>query len=450
MMSVPERNTQPADVVSSNPTNVVTTHSPTGESPDSADADTRGRNGFDVEAVRQDFPALHQTVYDDTPLVYLDNAATSQKPQRVIDRLRRYYEQENSNVHRGVHRLSQKATDAYEAARETMREFVNAASTDQVIFTRGTTESINIVASTFGRQRIGEGDEIVITEMEHHANIVPWQMLRDETGARLRVVPISDEGVLDLDAFQNTLSDRTALVAVVHISNALGTVNPVRDITEMAHERDIPVLVDGAQSTPHGAVDVQAMGADFFCFSGHKMFGPTGVGVLYGRRDLLESMPPYHGGGDMIDEVTFEKTTYADLPHKLEAGTPNIADVIAMAEAAAYLMAMDTDAVAKHEADLLAYATEQVQSIDGLRVIGTAPHKTSVVSMAFDDLHPYDVGTILDRLGVAVRTGHHCAQPLMKRLGLPGTLRASFALYNSRRDADRLQEALETASTMLR
>jgi len=450
MMSVPERNTQPADVVSSNPTNVVTTHSPTGESPDSADADTRGRNGFDVEAVRQDFPALHQTVYDDTPLVYLDNAATSQKPQRVIDRLRRYYEQENSNVHRGVHRLSQKATDAYEAARETMREFVNAASTDQVIFTRGTTESINIVASTFGRQRIGEGDEIVITEMEHHANIVPWQMLRDETGARLRVVPISDEGVLDLDAFQNTLSDRTALVAVVHISNALGTVNPVRDITEMAHERDIPVLVDGAQSTPHGAVDVQAMGADFFCFSGHKMFGPTGVGVLYGRRDLLESMPPYHGGGDMIDEVTFEKTTYADLPHKLEAGTPNIADVIAMAEAAAYLMAMDTDAVAKHEADLLAYATEQVQSIDGLRVIGTAPHKTSVVSMAFDDLHPYDVGTILDRLGVAVRTGHHCAQPLMERLGLPGTLRASFALYNSRRDADRLQEALETASTMLR
>jgi len=450
MMSVPERNTQPADVVSSNPTNVVTTHSPTGESPDSADADTRGRNGFDVEAVRQDFPALHQTVYDDTPLVYLDNAATSQKPQRVIDRLRRYYEQENSNVHRGVHRLSQKATDAYEAARETMREFVNAASTDQVIFTRGTTESINIVASTFGRQRIGEGDEIVITEMEHHANIVPWQMLRDETGARLRVVPISDEGVLDLDAFQNTLSDRTALVAVVHISNALGTVNPVRDITEMAHERDIPVLVDGAQSTPHGAVDVQAMGADFFCFSGHKMFGPTGVGVLYGRRDLLESMPPYHGGGDMIDEVTFEKTTYADLPHKLEAGTPNIADVIAMAEAAAYLMAMDTDAVAKHEADLLAYATEQVQSIDGLQVIGTAPHKTSVVSMAFDDLHPYDVGTILDRLGVAVRTGHHCAQPLMKRLGLPGTLRASFALYNSRRDADRLQEALKTASTMLR
>jgi len=450
MMSVPERNTQPADVVSSNPTNVVTTHSPTGESPDSADADTRGRNEFDVEAVRQDFPALHQTVYDDTPLVYLDNAATSQKPQRVIDRLRRYYEQENSNVHRGVHRLSQKATDAYEAARETMREFVNAASTDQVIFTRGTTESINIVASTFGRQRIGEGDEIVITEMEHHANIVPWQMLRDETGARLRVVPISDEGVLDLDAFQNTLSDRTALVAVVHISNALGTVNPVRDITEMAHERDIPVLVDGAQSTPHGAVDVQAMGADFFCFSGHKMFGPTGVGVLYGRRDLLESMPPYHGGGDMIDEVTFEKTTYADLPHKLEAGTPNIADVIAMAEAAAYLMAMDTDAVAKHEADLLAYATEQVQSIDGLRVIGTAPHKTSVVSMAFDDLHPYDVGTILDRLGVAVRTGHHCAQPLMKRLGLPGTLRASFALYNSRRDADRLQEALKTASTMLR
>ncbi len=450
MMSVPERNTQPADVVSSNPTNAVATRSPTDESADSADADPRGRDGFDVEAVRQDFPALHQTVYDDTPLVYLDNAATSQKPQRVIDRLREYYEQENSNVHRGVHRLSQKATDAYEAARETMREFVNAASTDQVIFTRGTTESINIVASTFGRQRIGEGDEIVITEMEHHANIVPWQMLRDETGARLRVVPISDEGVLDLDAFRNTLSDRTALVAVVHISNALGTVNPVRDITEIAHEHDIPVLVDGAQSPPHGAVDVQAMGADFFCFSGHKMFGPTGVGVLYGRRDLLDSMPPYHGGGDMIDEVTFERTTYAGLPHKLEAGTPNIADVIAMAEAAEYLMAMDAEAVAEHEAGLLAYATEKVESIDGLRVIGTAPHKASVVSMAFDDLHPYDVGTILDRLGVAVRTGHHCAQPLMKRLGLPGTLRASFALYNTRRDADRLQEALETASTMLR
>ncbi len=404
---------------------------------------------FNVQQVRRDFPALNQDVYDDTPLVYLDNAATSQKPQVVIDRLSAYYERENSNVHRGVHRLSQLATDAYEEARETLQAFINAPSPEQVIFTRGTTESINIVASTFGRS-LSEGDEVVITEMEHHANIVPWQMLRDDIGIRLTVVPISDEGILDMEALRNAITDRTRLVSVMHISNALGTINPVGDIIEYAHERDIPVLVDGAQSTPHGPVDVQAMGADFFCFSGHKMCGPTGIGVLYGRRDLLESLPPYHGGGDMIDEVTFEKTTYADLPHKLEAGTPNIADAIGLATAAQYLTDLDHDAMAAHEQDVLAYATEQVQAIDGLRVIGTAPNKTSVLSMAFEDLHPYDTGTILDRLGVAVRTGHHCAQPLMKRLGLPGTLRASFMFYNTKNDADALADALHTATEMLR
>ncbi len=404
---------------------------------------------FDVEQVRSDFPALHQNVYEDTPLVYLDNAATSQKPQVVIDRLSSYYEKENSNVHRGVHRLSQTATDAYEDARETVQAFINAPSPEQVIFTRGTTESINIVASTFGRS-LNEGDEVVITEMEHHANIVPWQMLREDIGIKLKVVPISDEGVLDMEALRNAVTERTRLVSVMHISNALGTINPVADIIDYAHERGVPVLVDGAQSTPHGPVDVQQMDADFFCFSGHKMCGPTGIGVLYGRRDLLESLPPYHGGGDMIDEVTFEKTTYADLPHKLEAGTPNIADAIGLATAARYLMDLDTEAMARHEHDLLAYATEQVESIDGLRVIGTAPNKTSVLSMAFEDLHPYDTGTILDRLGIAVRTGHHCAQPLMKRLGLPGTLRASFMFYNTREDADALAGALQTATDMLR
>ncbi|PEN13957.1 cysteine desulfurase CsdA [Longibacter salinarum] len=404
---------------------------------------------FDVEQVRRDFPALHQDVYDDTPLVYLDNAATSQKPQVVIDRLSTYYEQENSNVHRGVHRLSQNATDAYEDAREAIRDYINAPTDEQVIFTRGTTESINLVANTFGK-RLKAGDEVVITEMEHHANIVPWQMLRNDIGIELRVVPISDEGVLNLDALRNALTEKTKLVSVVHISNALGTINPVKEIVDLAHERDIPVLVDGAQSVPHGPVDVQDIGADFFCFSGHKMCGPTGIGVLYGRHDMLTSLPPYHGGGDMIDEVSFEKTTYADLPHKLEAGTPNIADAIGLASAARYISDLDTDGMTRHEHDLLDYATEQVSMIPGLSIVGTAPEKASVVSMAFDDLHPYDVGTILDRLGVAVRTGHHCTQPLMKRLGLPGTLRASFAFYNTRDDVDALAEALDTAATMLR
>ncbi|HHP7237637.1 cysteine desulfurase [Longibacter sp.] len=404
---------------------------------------------FDVDRVRRDFPALRQDVYDDTPLVYLDNAATSQKPEAVIDRLNRYYRSENSNVHRGVHRLSQKATDAYEDARESIRSYINAPATEQVIFTKGTTESINLVAKTFG-QRLEAGDEVIITEMEHHANIVPWQMLRDERDIRLKVVPISDDGVLDLGALHDELTERTRLVSIVHISNALGTVNPVEDIVDLAHEHDIPVLVDGAQSVPHGPVNVQQIGADFYCFSGHKMCGPTGIGVLYGRREMLESLPPYQGGGDMIEEVTFDKTTYADLPHRLEAGTPNIADAIGLGTAARYMQNLDAEAVSTHEADLLAYATERVRSIDGLRVIGTAPDKASVLSMSFEDLHPYDVGTILDRLGIAVRTGHHCTQPLMQRLGLPGTLRASFAFYNTRDDADALVDALETATTMLR
>ena len=410
-----------------------------------------GSSAFDAERVRADFPALSQSVYDDAPLVYLDNAATSQKPQVVIDRLSRYYESENSNVHRGVHRLSQQATDAYEDARRVLARFLNAPSPEQVIFTRGNTEAINMIASTFGRKRFEAGDEVIITEMEHHANIVPWQMLRDEIGIELRVIPISDDGVLDLDAYRDALGPRTKMVAVVHISNALGTVNPVETMIDLAHERDVPVLVDGAQSAPHLPVDVQAIDADFYTCSGHKMFGPTGIGLMYGRRELLEEMPPYHGGGDMIDEVTFEETTYAGLPHKLEAGTPNIADAIGLATAAQYVMDLDREAMADYERDLLAYATDRVTNeIDGLRVVGTAPHKASVLSFVIDDAHPYDVGTFLDRQGVAVRTGHHCAQPLMKRLGLPGTIRASFAMYNTKDDADRLVDALDTACSMLR
>jgi len=403
---------------------------------------------FNVDAVRADFPALARTVYDDVPLTYLDNAATSQKPQVVIDRVDRYYTHENSNVHRGVHRLSQDATDAYEEARRAVASLINAPDPSQVIFTKGTTEAINLVASSFGRMAITEGDEIVLTEMEHHANIVPWQLLANQTGATLQIAPINDAGELQLDAFEALLNERTKLVAVSHMSNTLGTINPVEAMIEAAHQRDIPVLIDGAQAVPHMPVDVQALDADFYCFSGHKMGGPTGTGILFGKNDLLSAMPPYQAGGDMIDEVSFEKTTFADLPHKFEAGTPNIAGGIGLGTAAEYLQDLDREGALQHEQDLLAYATEQVRSIDGLRLIGSAREKASVLSFLIDDIHPYDAGTILDRLGIAVRTGHHCTEPLMKRLDIPGTVRASFAFYNTTADADRLVEGLQKVKQM--
>ncbi len=404
---------------------------------------------FDVEAFRADFPALQQDIYDDTPLVYLDNAATSQKPTAVIERLEQYYGEENSNVHRGVHRLSQNATDEYESARESIADFINAPSTDQIIFTRGTTEGLNLVSSTFGEMVVGEGDEILLTEMEHHSNIVPWQMLAEDVGAEIRVLPVTDRGELRMDRLREFLTGDTALVAVTHVSNTLGTINPVEELIDAAHERDVPVVVDGAQSAPHLPVDVQALDADFFVFSGHKMFGPTGIGILYGKRGHLEAMPPYQGGGDMIDQVSFDETTYDGLPHKFEAGTPHIEGVVGIGTAAEYVMDLDWQAVQAHEDNVLEYATEQVQAIDGLRVVGTAPEKTSVLSFVFEDIHPYDAGTFLDRLGIAVRTGHHCTQPLVKRYGLPGTIRASFAAYNTREDADRLADGLRRVKQML-
>ena len=404
---------------------------------------------FDVEAFRADFPALHQDIYEDTPLVYLDNAATSQKPTAVIDRLDHFYRHENSNVHRGVHRLSQEATDEYEAARESLKTFINAPSTEEVIFTRGTTEGLNLVASTFGRMVVEEGDEILLTEMEHHSNIVPWQMLAEQVGATIRVLPVTDRGELQMDRLGEFLTDDTALVAVTHVSNTLGTINPVEDLIDAAHAIDVPVVVDGAQSAPHLPVDVQALDADFFVFSGHKVFGPTGIGLLYGKREHLDAMPPYQGGGDMIDQVSFDGTTYDDPPHKFEAGTPNIADVVGLGTALEYAMDLDWSAVQAHEDDVLEYATEQVRDIEGLRLIGTAPEKTSVLSFVFEDIHPYDAGTFLDRLGIAVRTGHHCTQPLVKRYGLPGTIRASFAAYNTREDADALADGLRKVRDML-
>jgi cysteine desulfurase/selenocysteine lyase len=404
---------------------------------------------FDAEAFRADFPALQQDIYDDTPLVYLDNAATSQKPTAVINRLEQYYGEENSNVHRGVHRLSQDATDEYESARESIAEFINAPSTEQVIFTRGTTEGLNLVSSTFGEMVVQEDDEILLTEMEHHSNIVPWQMLAEQVGAEIRVLPVTDRGELEMNRLGEFLTSDTALVAVTHVSNTLGTINPVEDLIDAAHAQDVPVVVDGAQSAPHLPVDVQALDADFFAFSGHKMFGPTGIGILYGKREHLEAMPPYQGGGDMIDQVSFDGTTYDDLPHKFEAGTPHIAGVVGLGTAAEYAMDLDWTAVQAHEDDVLEYATEQVQAIDGIRIVGTAPDKTSVLSFVFEDIHPYDAGTFLDRLGIAVRTGHHCTQPLVKRYGLPGTIRASFAAYNTRADADRLVEGLQRVKKML-
>ena len=399
-------------------------------------------NGWDVERIRADFPVLHQTV-NGKPLVYLDNAASSQVPQIVIDRGSLYLEQEHSNIHRGVHYLSQRATTAYEGAREKVKRFLNARAAKECIFVRGATEGINLVMHGYGRKFIGAGDEIIISAMEHHANIVPWQMLCEEKSARLRVIPMNDAGELLLDEFDALLNERTKFVAVTHVSNALGTVNPVKQIIESAHKYGVPVLIDGAQSAPHLAVDVQDLDCDFFAFSGHKMFAPTGSGVVYGKAELLEKMNPFQGGGDMIKSVTFERTIYADLPNKFEAGTPAIASQISLGEAIDYVDSIGREHAAAYEQELLRYATERISAIEGVRIIGTAREKASVLSFVIDDIHPHDIGTILDQEGIAVRAGHHCAQPVMQRFNIPATARASFAFYNTKEEVDVLARTIE-------
>ena len=402
---------------------------------------------FNIEQLRREFPALHQEV-NKRPLVYFDNAATTQKPKAVIERLTQYYNSENSNIHRGAHYLSSKATEAYEEARKTVQMFLNAAFSHEIIFTRGTTEAINLVASSFGKKFFKKGDEVIISAMEHHSNIVPWQMACEEHGAVLKVIPMDKQGVLDMDAYKELLNAKTRIVAVLHVSNALGTINPVNEIINLAHEKDIPVLIDGAQALSHMKVDVQQLDADFYCFSGHKIYGPMGVGVLYGKEDWLNQLPPYQGGGEMIKEVTFDKTTYNELPFKFEAGTPNVGDVLGMEAAIRFLSYLRFDEIAGHENELLEYGTQRLAELDNIRFIGTAPQKTSVISFIFNDIHPYDTGTILDKLGIAVRTGHHCAQPVMDFFEVPGTVRVSFGVYNSKQEIDKLIEGLKTVREM--
>lgn len=402
---------------------------------------------WDVAAIRNDFPILNQEVHG-LPLAYLDNAATSQKPASVIEAIDHYYRRDNANVHRGVHALAERATSDYEAAREKLRAYINARSNKEIVFVRGTTEAINLVASSYGR-RFREGDEVVITAMEHHANIVPWQLLGEQSGVVLKVLPINEAGELELDKLEGLLSERTRMVAVVHVSNALGTINPIQEIIEIAHRRDIPVLVDGAQAMPHMRIDVQALDCDFYCFSGHKMFGPTGIGVLYGKESLLESMPPYQGGGEMIRTVSFEKSSYADLPYKFEAGTPHISGAIGLGAAVDYLAGLDLNQAQLYEHRLLEYGVERLREVPGLRFIGEAREKASVISFVMEDVHPHDMGTILDRRGVAVRAGHHCAMPVMTFYGVPATTRASLAFYNTPEEIDRLADALRYAREVL-
>lgn len=403
---------------------------------------------LDVEAIRKEFPILSREV-NGHPLVYLDNGASSQKPKQVIDTISHYYEFENSNIHRGIHTLSQEATTAYEEARLTVQKFINAEHSHEVIFTEGTTESINLIASSFGKKHLSAGDEILISAMEHHSNIVPWQMICEEKGAILKVVPINDKGEFLMNEFENLLSEKTKLVAVNHVSNTLGTINPVTEIIELAHKKGALVLIDGAQAVPHTKVDVQALNADFYAFSAHKMFGPTGVGILYGKEDLLNDLPPYQGGGDMIKTVTFEKTTYNELPHKFEAGTPNIVGGIGIAAAINYINKIGIDKIEAYEQELLAYATEQIKQIEGIRIIGEADKKASVLSFVVEGTHPTDIGTIIDKLGIAIRTGHHCTEPLMDRFNIPGTARASFAFYNTFEEIDIFINALKRAVKML-
>ena len=399
-------------------------------------------NMFDVYAVRKDFPILDQEIHG-RPLVYLDNGATSQKPQCVIDALCHYYATDNANVHRGVHTLSERATMAYEGARDRIQQFMNAARREEIIHVRGTTDGINLVAQSYARPRLSPGDEIIISTMEHHSNIVPWQLVCEQTGASLKVIPINDAGELDYQAYLELLGPRTKMVGVVHLSNALGTINPITDMIRAAHDVGSVVLIDGAQAAPHMPLDMLALDCDFYAFSGHKVFGPTGIGVLYGKYDLLNDMVPYQGGGDMIHTVSFEKTTYNELPYKFEAGTPNIAGAIGLAAALDYVTALGMDAIAAHENDLLAYATDAVSTLPGFRTIGEAAHKAGILSFLIDGVHAHDVGTIIDRHGVAIRTGHHCTMPLMKRFGIAATSRASIALYNTREDIDALVEGIE-------
>ena len=400
---------------------------------------------FDVARIRQDFPILEQTV-NGKPLVYLDNAATSQKPRSVIDAVARYYATENSNIHRGVHTLSQMATDDYEEARSKVQRFINAPDLQEIVFVRGTTEGINLVAQTFGRANLHAGDEIVVSAMEHHSNIVPWQMLCQQTGAKLRVIPMNDAGELLVDEYEKLLNPRTKLVSIAHVSNALGTINPVKTMVRMAHGYGAHVLLDGAQAVPHCPVDVQDLDCDFYAFSGHKLYGPTGVGVLYGKAHLLDAMPPYQGGGEMIKSVTFEETLYNALPFKFEAGTPNIAGGIGLGAAIDYVTGLGLDRIGAYEASLLEYGTRLLSGMSNVRIIGTASQKSGILSFVMDGVHPHDVGTILDAEGIAIRTGHHCAQPVMQRFGIPATARASFAFYNTREEIDALVKGLDRVS----
>lgn len=403
---------------------------------------------YDIDSIRADFPIL-KTKVNGHPLVYLDNGATTQKPQSVINAITDYYTQINSNVHRGVHHLSQLATDAYEVTRKKISEFINAAHDYEVILTNGTTHSINLVANSYGKQFVTAGDEIIISAMEHHSNIVPWQMICEERGAKLRVIPINDQGELDMEAYAAMLNERVKLVSITYVSNTLGTLNPIKEVIKQAHAQHIPVLIDGAQAIQHLDVDVQALDVDFFAFSGHKMYGPTGVGVLYGKEKWLDRMPPYQGGGDMIKEVRFEKTTYNELPFKFEAGTPNIEAGICLGAAIDYIQTIGINQIALYETELLKYATKALSEIDQIRFIGTAKDKSSVISFLVNGAHPYDVGVILDKLGIAVRTGHHCTQPLMERFDIPGTVRASIAMYNTKEDIDLLVNAVKKAASML-
>ena len=402
---------------------------------------------MDITKIREDFPILGRTVYG-RPLVYLDNAATTQKPRCVVDAITEEYYSVNANVHRGVHFLSQQATELHEAARETVRRFINARSTNEIVFTRGTTESINLLASSFGEACMTEGDEIIVSTMEHHSNIVPWQLLRERRGIVIRVIPMSDDGRLLLDEYERLFNERTRLVCVAHVSNVLGTVNPVRQMIATAHAHGVPVLVDGAQSVPHMAVDVQALDADFYAFSGHKVYGPTGVGVLYGKEKWLDRLPPYQGGGEMIQHVSFERTTFNELPYKFEAGTPDYIGTHALATALDYVSNLGMKDIEAYEHELTCYATERLQAIEGMRIFGTTPDKGSVISFLVGDIHHFDLGTLLGRLGIAVRTGHHCAQPLMERLGIEGTVRASFSFYNTREEVDALVAGIERVRKM--
>lgn len=398
--------------------------------------------------IRSQFPILDQKIYN-KPLVYFDNAATTQKPKSVIDTLCNYYLTLNSNIHRGTHHLAAEATDRYEQTRRAVQSFIGARHSHEIVFTRGTTESINLVASSFGNQFLHQGDEVIVSAMEHHSNIVPWQLACERHGATIRVIPFSNDGVLDIEAFKALFNEKTRIVAVNHVSNTLGTINPIADIINISHQAGVPVLIDGAQAISHMAVDVQQLGCDFYCFSGHKMYGPMGVGVLYGREELLEQLPPYQGGGEMIKDVTFEKTTYNELPFKFEAGTPSVGDVLALHAAIDFMLATGIETIASIEAELTKYATESLQTVEGLRIYGTAPQKTSVISFLIGESHPYDVGTLLDKFGIAVRTGHHCTQPIMDRYGIPGTVRASFAVYNTKEEIDALTAALQRIAPML-